>query len=137
MNWLQNSTNSFNQNNFDISNHEINLSQILIVIELIKSWLDKDFNLLFAKHFKLKYWRQTTIENLRLFTSFLIQNINSYIDCCTNFPSKWVPSKEKQKLAIKVTQFEEEFHEILYFWQRDISQDIRNEVDRILSIIVN
>lgn len=110
--------------------------QMRSVVELIRNWKDDELNILIAKYFKLKYWKETTTDNFNKFIKFLIKSIKYHIFCMKNFPTKGRPSKEELGMARKVTEFEEEYWDILYFWQRNISEEIRRQVDEILAKVI-
>lgn len=130
---LQNTSETF----WNISqNLEASISQIIIVIELIENWTNDELNEIIKKLFYKKYWKNTTTTNFKLFIKYLIYGINLYLHSLDVFSTPQKPTKEVLKLAREVSNFELEYWDILYFWQRNITTEIREEVDRILTKVI-
>jgi len=112
------------------------IMQMRNVVELIRSWLDDELNKIIARYFKLKYWRETTKDNFNKFIRFLIKNIKYHIYCMKNFPVQGRPSKEELKIARKVTEFEDNYGEILYYWQNNPIEEVRRQVNKVLARVI-
>lgn len=110
--------------------------QMKITIKLIRNWKDDELNSIIKEYFKLKYWKETTTDNFNKFVRFLVKGTKYHIYSIKNFPAQGRPSKEELKMARKVTEFEREFHEILYYWQVDIFPEISRQVDEILAKVI-
>lgn len=87
------------------------------VLWYISSWSNNQLNWIILSHYNKE---KNKYANIETFKSFLIEQIQLYIFYVENMDSVIPQNKEAELREKQVVSFEEKYHEILYFWQKDV-----------------